>query len=199
LNFRIEKKKNYPFDITILNAYIRRMEKKCFKCKELKPLTEYYVHKRMADGRINKCKNCAKADAREREKILSKDDDWVKSERKRHREKYYRLDYKGKNKPNYESQRMYNLTHKEKYPEKIMAQISSQRIKSINGNNHHWSYNEEHYKDVIDLTKKDHLKAHRFIIYDQERLMYRDLNGILLDTKEKHQKYIFDKILNEED
>ena len=30
---------------------------------------------------------------------------------------------------------------------------------------------------------------HRFIMYDQERMMYRKLNGELLDTREKHLEY----------
>ena len=42
------------------------MKKHCFKCGINKNITEFYVHKKMGDGHLGKCKKCTKKDVQDR-------------------------------------------------------------------------------------------------------------------------------------
>lgn len=167
--------------------------KKCFKCNVDKPLSEYYKHSQMGDGHLNKCKDCTKLDTKIRTNVLVKDSEWYEKEKERQRLKHKRLNYSDKYKQTPENKRLTNERYAKVFPEKRMAKNKTGNIKPIiEGNHlHHWSYNEQHYKDVIELSKELHYKAHRYMIYDKERMMYRRTdNNVLLDTKESHMEYI---------
>lgn len=168
--------------------------KHCIICKIEQPLEQYYKHAQMGDGHLNKCKTCCKAQAKEREEKLRQNPEWKETEKARHREKYYRLEYKEKHKRTPEQKKLIMKRYYEKYPEKesVKKIITSLRrkFKVEKGIElHHWSYNKNHWKDVILLSIKDHNFLHRFLNYDQNTLMYKTKEGELLDTKEKHINY----------
>ena len=170
------------------------MEKKCFKCNEVKPLSEFYKHPLMPDGRVNKCKTCTKKDCADNYFKNMKNPEYIEKERKRNRIKSRNRN----NKANSENNKKYF----DKYPEKSVCKNLCAKLKKPfeGAEKHHWSYNIEHAKDVIWLSKNHHMKAHRFIVYDQERFMYRRFdNNILLDTKEAHSNFIQWCIENKED
>jgi len=162
--------------------------KNCFKCNEQKDLSNFYKHKQMLDGHLNKCIECTKKDVKNRYEVLVQDLNFINKERKRGRQKYHRL-YIGTGK----ACKKRNLDYSIKYPEKIKCNNLCNNLKKPfeGAEKHHWSYNIENAKDVIWINKKEHMKGHRFIVYDNERFMYRryDTNE-LLDTKERHEEFI---------
>lgn len=165
------------------------MEKKCFKCGKIKQIGCFYAHNKMPDGHLNKCKTCAKSDSKDRYNILKNDEIFLENERKRGRSKHQRL-YSKRVKPLVEYSE--SISWKIRFPEKVKAKsILGHKNKKSGYHRHHWSYNEQHYCDIIHLTLKEHFKAHRFLVYDTEHLMYRRFDDMtLLDTKDKHFDFI---------
>jgi hypothetical protein len=55
--------------------------KKCIACNKVKDIDQYYVHKAMTDGHLNKCKECVKTSVKKR--YYEKHDEILKYEKSR--------------------------------------------------------------------------------------------------------------------
>lgn len=73
--------------------------KKCFKCGKELDIDQFYIHKQMKDGRLNKCKACTREDVRVNrlkniERYREYDKDRQKKKSRRDSQKEYRKNYK---------------------------------------------------------------------------------------------------------
>ena len=157
----------------------------CKECEVEKQLSDFYA------GQA-KCKECVKKQVRSREATLKLDPVWVEKEKQRHREKYHKLGYKDRHKPTPEKKKEIIERYRKNHPEKELIRKASSWLKpKTKGNHlHHWNYNTEFAKDVIELSPEIHKKIHRFIKYDKKTFMFKTLDGVLLDSKKEHLKYI---------
>lgn len=157
--------------------------KKCFKCGAEKPLSEFYKHPKMVDGYVNKCKECNKQDVRENRS--SKKEYYDEYDRNRPNREERAKKVLDRTKELYKSDEsfkqkilIYNQKWLNENQHKRKAQIavgnakrdgklfapdccehcgtSEKKIQA-----HHWSYEPEHWLDVIWLCTTCHGKEHK--------------------------------------
>lgn len=155
-------------------------EKDCFKCKETKPLSEFYKHSGMSDGYLGKCKVCAKADVKFNR--LDKAEYYRAYDRKRYREDPVRREslFDLKNHPNRAQWKAKgDANYKRKYPERYEARVMvgnavrdgrlirpdkcSKCGVECTPQAHHESYEPEHWLDVAWLCVKCHCDRHNVL------------------------------------
>ena len=158
--------------------------KTCFKCNTEKSLTDFYKHPQMADGHVNKCKECNKKDVREN--YQANHDYFVEYDRKRthlpHRVEARKYSANGKiglyctipeghaARNNDSASKCYDLRNPKKYKAKNATYCAIKSGKLIrqpcevcstteNIHAHHPSYDKP--LDVMWLCQTHHLEWHR--------------------------------------
>ena len=141
--------------------------KKCFKCKQTKPLCDFYRHAEMADGHLNKCKECAKTDVRLN--YIKKWEHYQEYEKQRSQDPHRK-----------ECVLSYQKKRRDKYPEKYKAHCAVNNALrdgrltkqpcvicgSDKSEAHHYDYSKP--LDIFWLCRKHHLQLHGKTTYEEK-------------------------------
>lgn len=177
------------------------MQKKCFKCGKIKRLDEFYKHPQMADGHINKCKECTKKDNKisngkenRKCKVCGKQFNTTITEIKKgggkfcSRECWYKLN-KEKNMWNWKEEKSYNALH-QFIKRKLGNPKYCEHCKTTKGKFHWSNISGRYLKDVTDwqrLCVKCHSK------YDFEKKNFFIVKCVVcgkeIKTKSKKRKF----------
>lgn len=145
--------------------------KECFKCKSLKPFSDFYKHPKMKDGHVNKCKDCNKTDVRDNRKKNAEYYREYDIQRSKDSDRYSK---KLKQSSNWKK----NNDLKRKAQTKVSNEIRSGRLTRPSNceycgdtdhiHGHHVSYSEDFWLIVTWLCAKCHAQLHKNFEYKLE-------------------------------
>ena len=157
-------------------------EKKCKKCGEVKPLTDYYTHPSPKDGHLGHCKSCHKIKTDNYRKLRRQEVDYVISERESNRKRMRErrtlgIDYQVTKESKAKTEKKYRESNplKAKAKRKVATAIENgslisqpcEKCGDIYSQAHHDSYLEENWLNVRWLCPKHHAEHHA-LMRDQQ-------------------------------
>lgn len=137
--------------------------KKCFKCGKRKPRSMFYSHPAMADGLLGKCKECTKADVKE------------KYNKTRMAKSLYEQS-RNKTPERRDAKKKYQDAYRKRYPQKWKARqavawaVRVGKLKkkpcAVCGNRKAEAHHDDYFKvlDVIWLCFKHHRERHGQVV-----------------------------------
>lgn len=154
--------------------------KECITCKRLLEMESFYIHEKMADGHLNKCKDCIKESTRKRHRMNMNNPEYIQKQRKRGRDKYRRLNYISR------GSRSNNLPPRYRNLNRFL------KLRGLDMEEkefHHWNYNL--LDEGVILSRRNHSLIHNYLEFVQELNIF-SYKGNILDTEDKHIKAIKD-------
>jgi hypothetical protein len=118
------------------------VQKVCFKCQKEKPLDEFYKHPQMADGRVNKCKECNKADVGKNyrdhfEQYREYERRWEKSESRKKAKLEYMRKHRATHPDRYQARNTVNNALRDGRLKKLPCRCGSLKVQA-----HHSDYSK---------------------------------------------------------
>lgn len=153
----------------------------CSKCGMEKPISEFYKNKKYF---IKKCKDCIKQEVKERYRIHSTDEKWMEKQRKRGREKFKRLGYKGR----FKSTRTICLAGAN-----ASKRLRAKGFDTKGKEAHHWNYNFP--RSVFLVPRTIHRLIHKYMTVNYNDKYCYTTDGTKLETEHQAEEY-FNGILS---
>ena len=134
----------------------------------------------MADGHLNKCKDCTKKDVHNNYERISLNEEWVEKERARGREKFKRCGYVGRS-PKTRNDFFFSGIST------ISKQLRNLGYDTKGKEAHHWNYNFPH--SVFLMSRKAHHRIHLAVVMSrQDKCCYTN-DGVKLETSEQAKDF----------